>query len=115
MNYNKLLQGGYNLDDESKNKYFKKILKDHQEKYIAQYDELFIDSYQNPDIKLDLLEMNTPDYLKVYDTLVDAYLNKETYTQKFINDKGDIISEIPDVFPSHINFAALIFLITRRL
>ena len=108
--YLNLLKGGYILDDESKDYYFKKIISDHQDKFLTPYNNLFIESYPNPNNKLDLFSMKSPEYIKVYINLIQKYLDSNTYTQKFINQEGDIISEIEDVYPSHINFAALIFL-----
>ena len=102
--------GGYLLSDENKSFLLGKILK-----IIEPNSDYF--NFNNPtqkiknfDETLDFLT-NNKDYKNIINYLLDTYKMNKSYKQEFYNKNGKKIYESTiDIFPYHINFAALMFL-----
>jgi hypothetical protein len=105
----KEIKGGIILSD-YKEGTLQYLVDEHQKKYLSKYNRIFTKPYPNPDMKIDLLEMNKPEYLEIYKLLVNGYLS-DTLQKQEIKDKSEtIIFSSEEVYPSDYNFTCLIFL-----
>ena len=104
------IQGGFMMSYETKDYHFKKMIYLHIITYLKKYEDIFLNPFPNPNIYVDIYEMNSLEYLEIYKKLIISYKNNTKYTQTFIDSDDNLISKNENVFPTHINFGALIFI-----
>jgi ankyrin repeat protein len=106
--------GGFMLADETKDRYLDQITK-HLLNYYRFYNNYI--SLSNPlpsitniyqEVYQSITAFNTDDYCKIYNYLIPAFLKGKPYKQTFTRKDGSVIAQI-DGFPSHINYASLIY------
>jgi len=121
---NQINLGGFYLADEtvrtdvSKNKLLS-LVKTHIQNnsyfFSSAYDRFndepddFYDSLLLTNTDSSIKSINTPEYIQIYEELVNIYKKDVSYEQIFRKQTGEIISQ-HTVYPYHINFAALIFI-----
>ena len=123
--YNILINqnGGFYLSDIRPRKDAKKLgglykdslltnLQNHLKKNQNIFDKVFkrdIDANLE-NLKQIILQMETEDYMKIYDYFISIYKNNEIYTQIFKDKNNKIFFEYENMEQSHINFGALVFI-----
>ena len=107
-------KGGFMLADESEGKYLNRMIL-HLLKYAVYYrNYLYFPKPLPPlatidnQLSLSIGQFISDDYCSIYDYLIKSFLKSTEYKQQFIKRDGTLISSISG-FPSHINFASLIY------
>lgn len=113
--YKKLLSklnGGYFLGDKSHESFFLPRIERNLSLFPNYPDGVQLFSKPKGDRMFDIKKLitifNSPEYLELYQHLINEFLDNSTYTQRLSTTKGLI--EIPGVYKYHINFGSIIFL-----
>jgi hypothetical protein len=113
--YNKLLsklKGGYFLGDDYDSNFFLPKIRGNLLMFPSYHDGTRLFSKPDGDSMFDTKKLisifNSPDYLKLYQHLINEFLDNSTYTQRLSTTTG--IIENHGVYRYHINFGAIIFL-----